>query len=733
LFKFSSKSLTSQIILLTVCIAVLPLLFLGWYASWQKNGEISKLNLSYSSALLKSLKQGVKDGELDMPYLNSINFPLNSSFELVLVKDLQTNPLAKIYSFNDNSLKEKELTKEFLKNFSSKEMAELEDFNKNLTLSSWIFLDHNTLLWLKSDKATTLKEIEHNKHKILLFTFFIIVAIMLLAIQSSKFITKPLLSFVDSLKRFSSGEDLCILPGSSSEISLLAREFNYMSDKINTQLRKLKEQSSIIKEQNLNLENEVKERTQNLNEKHNQILSLLNNSGQGFLSCNQSLMIDKEYSKECETFFDLPIANSYLPDKLFTQEDEKESFIKTIKLYFETTNPLRQEAFLSLLETKVNLKNLTISIEYKPINSNSIMLILTDITKICELEDSLNKEKEVVGFITTALKDRRAFFESLDAFDFELSSIQDRMANGSCQIDTFYRKIHTFKGVFSQYSLPNLPTVLHEFESFLAKKELDSSLFSSFIEKTNEAKNKDLQILSFYLGDEFVEQKEVITILPSKLEALNKKIKKLQPFFEKEIEPFNDLLKTLKELELVPLKNLLRAYPLLALNLATKLEKEIEPFEIEGDDFLVDPHKYSGFTKALIHLFNNAVDHGIEKVEERISLNKPASGRLSCKIIKEKEYFTLEISDDGRGLDGKAIMESALEKGLEIPQNISEQELFLLLFNDGFSLKDCVTKISGRGVGLSAIKAEVEALGGEVSISSTLGKGSKFNFKLPYT
>ncbi|NLM99304.1 MAG: hypothetical protein GX170_04695, partial [Campylobacteraceae bacterium] len=107
MFKFSSKSLTSQIILLTVCIAVLPLLFLGWYASWQKNGEISKLNLSYSSALLKSLKQGVKDGELDMPYLNSINFPLNSSFELVLVKDLQTNPLAKIYSFNDNSLKEK--------------------------------------------------------------------------------------------------------------------------------------------------------------------------------------------------------------------------------------------------------------------------------------------------------------------------------------------------------------------------------------------------------------------------------------------------------------------------------------------------------------------------------------------------------------------------------------------------------------------------------------------------
>jgi two-component system chemotaxis sensor kinase CheA len=78
-------------------------------------------------------------------------------------------------------------------------------------------------------------------------------------------------------------------------------------------------------------------------------------------------------------------------------------------------------------------------------------------------------------------------------------------------------------------------------------------------------------------------------------------------------------------------------------------------------------------------------------------------------------------------------MESALKKGLEIPQNISEQELFLLLFNDGFSLKDCVTKISGRGVGLSAIKAEVEALGGVVSISSTLGKGSKFNFKLPYT
>ncbi|NLC28645.1 MAG: hypothetical protein GX780_07740 [Campylobacteraceae bacterium] len=392
------------------------------------------------------------------------------------------------------------------------------------------------------------------------------------------------------------------------------------------------------------------------------------------------------------------------------------------------------------MDTKTKLGNHQVSIEYKPMDDNTIMLIITDISKVCELEEKLQDERQMLSFITTALKDKRQFFDSIEAFETEIDALYQKIKKEKKlsfeQIQIFYRKIHTHKGIFSQYALPNLPQTLHFLESDLFKKLSDNRLSSEFsqnyFDEAIEAKNRDISILAKYLGEDFINQKEILSISSTKLESLESFANKINDKLGDPHPLSREIKALIKDLRLVPLKNLLLAYPNLALHLATSMEKEIEPFDIAGGDFLVDPRRYSGFTKALIHLFNNAVDHGIEPIDERLELGKPAAGSLSCTITQTPGFFHLQLSDDGRGLNAETIKVKAMEKGIKIPKDLSDKDACLLIFNDDFSLKQDVTQVSGRGIGLSALKAETEALGGTVDVTSILGYGSTFYFKIPY-
>lgn len=133
-----------------------------------------------------------------------------------------------------------------------------------------------------------------------------------------------------------------------------------------------------------------------------------------------------------------------------------------------------------------------------------------------------------------------------------------------------------------------------------------------------------------------------------------------------------------------------------------------------------------------MHLVNNMVDHGIEYPYEREAIQKPQEGRIELVITIEKTTMVLEFHDDGRGINPREIERVAREKGL-IPEDRSLQnsELFDLLFLDGFTTRKEASTVSGRGVGLAAIQAEVAKLGGTIEVRSRLGKGSSFEITVP--
>jgi two-component system chemotaxis sensor kinase CheA len=168
--------------------------------------------------------------------------------------------------------------------------------------------------------------------------------------------------------------------------------------------------------------------------------------------------------------------------------------------------------------------------------------------------------------------------------------------------------------------------------------------------------------------------------------------------------------------------------------IALKLNKQIEDIVISGDTVYIDPKQFSGVTKALIHVFRNIADHGIELPEERAEKDKPPMGNIRCHVEKREAVFTVSISDDGKGIDPRTIGQKAVASHLlsaEEVQQLTDEALVNFIFEDNFSTRETVSMLSGRGVGLASVKGHVEALGGTIRVRSKIDAGTEFFMVLP--
>jgi len=208
-----------------------------------------------------------------------------------------------------------------------------------------------------------------------------------------------------------------------------------------------------------------------------------------------------------------------------------------------------------------------------------------------------------------------------------------------------------------------------------------------------------------------------------------------------------DLKKVLSELEevlkmiygeisrirLIPLSTLFKKLEELAYSLANNLNKKIV-VEVKGGNIMVDRKIVDALTDPLIHVVRNAIDHGIENPEERIRIRKKPAGLIRIEARRRGPYLRLEINDDGRGIDAKKVIEKAVKTGILPESKLSTytwSDVVRALTTPGFSTKDKVTDISGRGVGLDVVKTKVEELGGRLVIQSEVGKGTRIVITIP--
>lgn len=184
-----------------------------------------------------------------------------------------------------------------------------------------------------------------------------------------------------------------------------------------------------------------------------------------------------------------------------------------------------------------------------------------------------------------------------------------------------------------------------------------------------------------------------------------------------------------------PISTITRKFPRVVRDVAIATEKQVQ-LEIEGEETELDKTIIEAIKDPLTHLLRNCVDHGIESPEVRQTQGKSATGRLRLQAFHESGYVTIEISDDGAGIDSERLKQKALSLGLITPNQanrLSETDALNLIFIPGFSTANCVTRLSGRGVGMDVVKTDVEKVGGTVDVHTQLGLGTTFKLKIPLT
>jgi two-component system chemotaxis sensor kinase CheA len=196
-----------------------------------------------------------------------------------------------------------------------------------------------------------------------------------------------------------------------------------------------------------------------------------------------------------------------------------------------------------------------------------------------------------------------------------------------------------------------------------------------------------------------------------------------------------DLQNLILNMRMVPIEQVFNRFPRMIRGLAKDLNKKVDLL-ISGEDTELDRTVIDEIGDPLVHLLRNAIDHGLETTEERKQLGKSEVGTVQLNAYHSGNHVFIEIIDDGHGINRDRILKRAIDKTIiteERAKELSDQEVYQLLFASGFSTAEIISDISGRGVGLDVVKNKIESLGGSVSVHSELGKGTTFSIQLPLT
>ena len=196
-----------------------------------------------------------------------------------------------------------------------------------------------------------------------------------------------------------------------------------------------------------------------------------------------------------------------------------------------------------------------------------------------------------------------------------------------------------------------------------------------------------------------------------------------------------DLQSAVMKTRMQPIGRLFQKYPRLARDLARQLGKDVELL-LSGEDTEIDKTMIEDLNDPLVHLVRNAVDHGVDSPEERAAAGKPLKSVVRLTAAQVGDHIIIEIADDGRGMRPDTIRHKAVEKGLidlDMANSLDDRQSLQLIFLPGFSTKDLISDVSGRGVGMDVVKTNIGKLNGRIEIASTVGVGTTITISLPLT
>lgn len=603
---------------------------------------------------------------------------------------------------------------------------------------------------------------------IVLFIVMFVIMLVITLILSKLFtipVIKPLLQLNSKIKdiaqdhyedvvgnRLELKKPLLEIESLADSTNLIMQKMNAYADQLQNQKQTLEDQNEELEAQNVELleSKEIIQAAQlEIIRKEAALRNILNHAGQGFLTFDMSLSINPVFSMECVRLLapeEGALADRSFPEMISQGDDEHRIFMENILVkILQDPDHNRRAIYMPLLTEEVEIRGRIIHIGYKIIpdperdNGELFLVVLTDITEKRELQSQMESERNTLKMVVKVMVHYTDFSASVKDFrrfmDFDLKQLSAKDEPLRDKLSVVFRQLHTYKGTFAQWGLIHITAELHEAESLLSRLNKPGAEGSSDwlirLEglDLSGALEKDMRVLRETVGDDFLQDRDVLMIDKSRLLEIEKKmLGALSPFDCKLLLP------DLRKLRYKPFKELLKMYPDYVEGLAARMDKYLHRFEVRGGEFLSDTDKYGDLGRSLVHLFRNAVDHGIETIEERAAAGKEDYANMICDVSMEQDQIVVVIADDGQGINPEAVRTRALAAGLydaDTLESMGDSEVLKLIFRDELSTKEQVTELSGRGIGLSSVQAEVERLGGRIEVASKQGRGTIFRISIP--
>lgn len=501
----------------------------------------------------------------------------------------------------------------------------------------------------------------------------------------------------------------------------------------------LEEARQELEDYSRNLEKIVENRTMELRKANTSLDAILNSSGQGFFTFSRSGFCGDVFTKSCEILLGAAPAHRAIREVLKIPDNQFIQFKKWMEVCFSESLPFDDLKYLGPA-TVPHAEGLHVSLEYYPIrNENrgieSIVVVATDRTAEHKAQMALEEERQYASMVVKYLRNRDQFQQFLLGTRRSLAELLNSFALlGEKKARTdILRILHTIEGEAGAFSVQEIRSQARALQSWL-----DPSLrLDRPWTDTDSAGFRDLLVQFSQSLEDFLKRNKDVIRLPqsgdSRVIEINPR--KLEKFFSelKEFRVPEDVTRPVEDdLLLETVESRLSHYDGVVQAVARNLGKILKPLEFANGELRVVPQRFQSLFSTLVHVFRNAVDHGIEDPDEREMVGKSREGRILVEVERVGSNLRLRISDDGRGIDVEPLRMKLRKKFPEIDFSVQDDEAVLQnIFRPGFTSRDAVGEFSGRGVGLDALHEEVVKLGGTVRVESRVGEGSRFEIVVP--
>lgn len=359
----------------------------------------------------------------------------------------------------------------------------------------------------------------------------------------------------------------------------------------------------------------------------------------------------------------------------------------------------------------------------------NVVAIGTNTTGAVISEQELREQKRNAQMVLSILKNRSLFHHFSIESNRILSEISSQFYRNVFDFDFIKLGVHSIKGMAASFYANDIRDTCHDFENQIpeAMENIsDPGVKNQIIEGVNLIRTEVVGFItkiSHMTGHNFLESVIHRDIKLESLEAFSKKLMEVDyAIYDEFVDEFIK----------VPISSFFNNIDSSVNKVSKKLNKKILPVKFDNMEIRIDPKEYVSFFQNLTHLFNNIVDHAIETPKLRAEHNKPENGKINVQGFENDNEWGVIVEDDGRGIDPSVIRSRLEELNLiDDYQDMADQDIIYAIFHPDFSTKTAVSNLSGRGVGMSALRKSVEESGGEIHLSSEIGKGSRFTFTFP--